>query len=152
MQTAARLLAASWVASLAVWRWIEPGLRVPAFAAIDLALAGAFFTMSRGRWFPVPLFMLHAALIFYHAYALAIGPKYIWIAAFINRAFEFELVYVFACSVFRITRLSHKQNGAREAARRSSVSPAGLRVSRTASPSDGAGDPASGRDEKHRTQ
>ncbi|MEX0644761.1 MAG: hypothetical protein WD076_05590 [Parvularculaceae bacterium] len=148
MSTAARLLAGSWVITLAIWRWSEPEFRVAAFAATDLALTGAFFLMSRGRWFPVPLFLLHAALIFYHAYALVADPGIIWVAAFLNRTFEIELVYVFACSVYRLTRLSQKRNRAQDGARGSAVDRAALRVSRTASPSDDAGDFSNGPDDR----
>jgi hypothetical protein len=148
--TAARLLSGSWVITLAIWRWADPQFRVAAFAATDLALAGAFFLMSRGRWFPVPLFVLHAALIFYHAYALVIGSNIVWIAAFLNRSFEIELVYVFACSLYRMTRLSPKRNGARHAARRDRQESRELPVSRRASPSDDAGDASNGPDDRRR--
>ncbi|MEE2690888.1 MAG: hypothetical protein VX640_05020 [Pseudomonadota bacterium] len=109
---AAQLLAASWIASVSVWRWLPQDLRTHGFIAIDVALAFAFFAMSRGRWFPVPLFFLHAALVAYHVYAGFVGSTIGWVGAFINRAFEMALAYVIACALFRIRRIVRKQKDA----------------------------------------
>ncbi|MEQ8936156.1 MAG: hypothetical protein RIE56_10240 [Amphiplicatus sp.] len=109
---AAQLLAASWIASVSVWRWFAPDFRIYGFAFIDLALVFIFYSMSRGKWFPVPLFFLHAALIAYHVYALLVGSSIGWIGAFLNRAFEMALLYVMACAAFRIWRNSRKSKDA----------------------------------------
>lgn len=101
---AAQLLTAGWLASIALWRWVDPEIRTVGFAGVDTMLAGAFFLMSRGRWFPVPLFFLHSACVIYSAYASLIGPEIFWVAAFLNRAFEIAVGYVAACSLFRIAR------------------------------------------------
>ena len=97
---------------MSVWRWVAPDLRLYGFAFIDLALAFIFFSMSRGKWFPVPLFFLHASLIAYHVYALLVGSGIGWIGAFLNRAFETALIYVMACAAFRIWRSARKRKDA----------------------------------------
>lgn len=112
---AAQLLTAGWIASVASWRWIGPELRAVAFAGIDAMLAAAFFLMSRGllsrgRWFPAPLFVLHSALVAYSASAATIGSENYWIAAFLNRGFEIAVAYVGACALFRIVRLAGREN------------------------------------------
>lgn len=104
MLAAAQALTAGWFASVLVWRYAEPGLRPYGFAFIDMALCFVFWSMSRGRWFPVPLFFLHVVLIPYHVYTAALAAPIEWVALFLNRAFEFALAYVIACSVFRIRR------------------------------------------------
>ncbi len=101
----------SWIASVSVWRWFAPELRLYGFAFIDLALAFIFYSMSRGKWFPVPLFFLHAALIAYHVYALLVGSSIGWIGAFLNRAFEMALLYVMACALWRIRSGARKRKG-----------------------------------------
>lgn len=106
---AAQLLAASWIASVAVWRWVGPDLRTLALAGIDTMLASAFFLMARRRWFPAPLFLLHGALVIYSAYAATIGSEIFWVAAFLNRGFELALAYVAACALFRIARLAARE-------------------------------------------
>lgn len=98
--------------SLAVWRWVLPEFHALGFAIIDGALAIAFLLMSRGRWFPVPLFYLHGMLIAYGIYSMAVGSGPIWVAAFLNRAFELELVYVLSCALFRISKLGGNEEGA----------------------------------------
>jgi len=75
-------------------------------------MAAAFFFMSRGRWFPVPLFYLHGALVAYNAYSLLIGAGPVWVAAFLNRAFELELAYILSCALFRISKISENEKGA----------------------------------------
>lgn len=101
----ANLIVGGWLTSLAVWRWVPSALHALGFSIIDIALATAFFFMSRGRWFPVPLFYLHGALVAYGAYSLLIGSSAVWVTAFLNRAFEIELAYILACAIFRISRL-----------------------------------------------
>ena len=102
LAAAARLLAISWIFSLQIWMAFDGAERSLAFAALDVALAAALYFMSNKRWFPVPLFFLHASLVIYHLYTAFIGSSIIWIAAFINRAFEMAVLYVIACSVYRI--------------------------------------------------
>lgn len=75
-------------------------------------MAAAFFLMSRGRWFPVPLFFLHGVLIAYGVYSLIIGSGPVWVAAFLNRAFELELVYLLSCALYRISKLGRNEEGA----------------------------------------
>lgn len=95
-----------------MWRWVTPEFHALGFAVIDFAMAAAFFFMSRGRWFPVPLFYLHGVLIAYGVYSLIIGSGPVWVAAFVNRTFELELVYVLACALFRISKFSENEKGA----------------------------------------
>lgn len=114
---AAQLLAAGWIASVAVWRWVDPEIRTIGFAAIDAMLAGAFFLMSRRRRFPVPLFFLHGALVIYNAYAATIGSQIFWVGAFLNRGFELAIAYVAGCALFRIALLAMREKTARRQAR-----------------------------------
>ena len=112
ISTAAQLLTASWVASVAIWRWVDPAFWLGAMAPVDFLLAAAFYLMSWRRWFPVPLFVLHGALVIYHLYAYSIDSTPRWIGVFLNRAFEIALAYVFFCAVFRISQLSRRQKSA----------------------------------------
>lgn len=109
---AANLLAASWIVSLSVWRWVPWSLHMYGFAALDASLATTFLFMSRGRWFPVPLFFAHAALVAYDCYALLVGTRPVWVAAFLNRIFELALAYVLICALFRISKLAENEKGA----------------------------------------
>ncbi len=105
LAAAARLLALSWAAALQFWIVLDGAERNLAYFAVDAALAYAFFEMSRGRWFPVPLFFLHAALAPYHLWAGFTGSDIFWMALFLNRSFELEVTYVIACSLYRIYTL-----------------------------------------------
>lgn len=102
LAAAARLLAISWAFSIQLWLVFDGVERAAAFAMADFCLACAFFQMSRRRWFPVPLFFLHAALVIYHIYTIVTKSDVFWIHAFMNRAFEAALIYVLLCSVYRI--------------------------------------------------
>ena len=133
---------------MAFWRWVEPDLRNYALASVDLVLAGVFFQMSRGRWFPAPLFFLHAALVLQYAYAVLVGAEYFWIALVINRVFELEIAYVCSCALFRIRAFGQNEKGAPLTARLwDSVL---QQSSRTVSPSDGADGFSRRRDDRRR--
>jgi len=105
--SAARLLAISWLFSIQLWLTLIGSALSISYVMLDVILACAFFEMSRNRWFPVPLFFLHAALVLYNLYTALIGSSYVWIASFLNRAFELSILYVIACSAFRIYCLRH---------------------------------------------
>jgi len=70
-----------------------------------LLLAVAFFQMSRKRWFPVPLFFAHAALVLYHLSIALMSPSPYWVQALLNRSFEMTMIYIIACAAYRIMRL-----------------------------------------------
>jgi len=102
---AAIALTTGWVFSLA-WYWVA-GRHGPSwgYAVIDLALAVYFWRASKGRWFPVPLFYIHASFIVYYIYATLIAAPPWWVIMFVNRLFELAVAYVIGCSVYRIVRL-----------------------------------------------
>lgn len=102
LAAAARLLAISWAFSLQLWLVFDGLERAIAFVMVDFCLACAFLQMSRRRWFPVPLFFLHATLVIYHVYTIVTKSDVFWIHTFLNRAFEAALLYVLLCSVCRI--------------------------------------------------
>jgi hypothetical protein len=110
ISSAAWLLAGGWLVSIVIWRCVGESARAVSFAALDAALAGAFLTMARGRLFPAPLFVLHAALVFYHVYARLVGSDIGWVGAFLNRAFEMALIYVGGCALFRILALRRRRD------------------------------------------
>lgn len=101
---AARLLAISWIYSLQFWLLFEGDHLTLSYIALDLAMAAAFFLMSRGRWFPAPLFFLHIIMLLFHLYSLAIAQSPFWMLVFLNRAYDLALLYVVVCAVFRIQR------------------------------------------------
>lgn len=108
-------VALSWVFSIG---WYFTGAHygfVWTYAVVDGALAVFFWSQSRGRWFPVPLFFLHAALVLYYVYVAALGVKsWFWIAAFVNRLFDLELLYVGGCALYRIRLLKRRRRAANE--------------------------------------
>lgn len=106
LAAAARLMAISWAYSLQLWMIVDGPARMFAYGAVDALLAAAFYHMSRKRWFPVPLFFLHAALAIYDLYAVLAGPSVFWVQMFLNRTFEMELIYIIACAVYRIMVLN----------------------------------------------
>jgi hypothetical protein len=107
-------IALSWGFSVA---WYFTGARhglVWSYAIVDGALAAFFWLQSRGRWFPVPLFFIHAALVVYYVYVAAFGlDSWFWIAAFVNRLFDLALIYIGACALYRIraTRRARRRLG-----------------------------------------
>ena len=76
------------------------------YMAVDAALAAAFYLMSRGSWFPAPLFLLHLMVLVFHFYILLIDQSPFWMLAFLNRTFDLELIYVGVCALYRIRRLA----------------------------------------------
>ena len=105
------MLCAGWLVTLIAWRFARGDLRLALYGATDAAQALIFFYMSRGRWFPVPLFFLYATQVLYHSYTALIGAGPVWVAAFLNRTFEIALIYVMACAIFRLLRLRRKAKG-----------------------------------------
>lgn len=92
----------SWAFSIQFWLLFKgPHLKL-SFLVVDVALAVAFFQLSRGRWFPAPLFFLHLLIIAFHVYALAVAQSPFWMMAFLNRTFDLALLYIIACAVYRI--------------------------------------------------
>lgn len=62
-----------------------------------------FAHMARERAFPRPLFAIHAVLVAWHAASLFVDvARWPHLQAALNRVFEFELLYVAACAVYRI--------------------------------------------------
>ena len=98
----------SWVSSIAVWFALSGRAQTISLLIVDLFLAGVFFFMSRGRWFPVPLFFLHAGMVFYHANMWWIQLGDFWFFLLLNRAFELELLYLFGCGFFRLYARARK--------------------------------------------
>ena len=108
---AAVALALGWGFSL-LWFWTgSRSGHVWGYAVIDAALAAYFWTSSQRRWFPVPLFFIHAALVCYFVYVALVGlHTWFWIAAFVNRLFDVALVYVAGCAIYRIRALKQRRN------------------------------------------
>ncbi|MFQ5562947.1 MAG: hypothetical protein ACE5FO_05200 [Parvularculaceae bacterium] len=92
---------------MAIFAWWSFGRQIHewAYAPIDLALAIFFWRMSRGHWFPVPLFFVHALQVLYYPYAALIDVTPWWLAAFLNRIFEAEIAYILVCAIYRIVRM-----------------------------------------------
>ncbi len=80
------------------------------YALIDFTLAIIFWRMSKGYWFPVPLFFVHAALVVYYLYATLVGVTPWWLAAFVNRVLELEVAYIIGCAIYRIWRLRRRRS------------------------------------------
>ena len=102
--TAARLIAISWLFSLQFWILFDGDSLAVSYFALDLTLAAAFYQLSRGRWFPAPLFFLHAATVVFNFYIVLIDQGPIWMIAVLNRSFDLALAYIIACAVYRIRR------------------------------------------------
>lgn len=102
LAAAARLVAIVWFFSLQLWIVLDGDAKIYGFIALDFALAIAFFQMSRGSWFPVPLFFLHAILVIYHLFTIIVEPALFWVQILLNRAFELELAYIIACACYRV--------------------------------------------------
>ncbi|GJL96081.1 MAG: hypothetical protein DHS20C05_24860 [Hyphococcus sp.] len=85
-----------------LWLVLDGDARTYGFMALDLVLAVAFFQLSRGHWFPVPLFFLNAVFVLYHLYSLVADVDLFWAQILLNRALEIELAYIVACSAYRI--------------------------------------------------
>lgn len=92
----------SWAYSLEFWIITEGAARAFLYGIVDLCLTVIFFRMARDKWFPAPLFFLHAALVWYHLSTALIGPNPFWVTMFLNRTFELAMAYIIACSVYRI--------------------------------------------------
>ncbi len=99
---AAQLLTAGWIGSIAAWRFLDgPELRF-SYVLIDATLAVMFLQMSRGRWFPVALFVIHFIMLAHHLIIAVLGVPDSFIGLFLNRLFELALVYVGGCALYRI--------------------------------------------------
>lgn len=71
-------------------------------------MAVALYQISHRRWFPVPLVFLHGVLALYNLYAAFIGPNNYWVVFALNRLFEFEVLYIVSCSLFRIAAMKRR--------------------------------------------
>ncbi|MEM8772496.1 MAG: hypothetical protein AAGD92_12680 [Pseudomonadota bacterium] len=90
--------------SVQLWMLLDGRALTIAFVGLDTALAAAFLNMSRGRWFPVPLFFLYAFVMLFYLYSLIVEQSAFWMAACVNRTFDAAVAYVAACSWYRIRR------------------------------------------------
>ncbi|MBL4620686.1 MAG: hypothetical protein JKX88_11385 [Marinicaulis sp.] len=102
-------MAMSWGFSFQLWIVFQGMELSVSYALVDSCLAVAFLQMSRRHWFPVPLFFMHAFLVAYHFYGIAVGADIFWIALFLNRIFEVALAYIVVCALYRIY-LRHTRN------------------------------------------
>lgn len=100
--TAAQLLTAGWIYSVFAWRFLDGAELRFAFALQDATLAYIFFQMSRGRWFPVALFIIHVVMLIHHLAVVIFDVPVSMIGLFLNRLFELALVYVGGCALYRI--------------------------------------------------
>ena len=100
---AGRLVFLNWALSLQLWlvsAWLP---LLAGYLIIDAVTAAIFFRMSRGRWFPVPLFLLHAALMVCHAGSVFVEEQEsFWVQVLLNRTLDIELIYITGCALFRI--------------------------------------------------
>ena len=105
LAAAARLIGLNWAYTLQ-----GPALAASYFVA-EVAVTIGFYQISKNRWFPVPLVCLHGVLAVYHFYTVFLDPNNYWVIFALNRLFELEMIYIIACSIFRIRSLSGKQTG-----------------------------------------
>ncbi len=110
---AARLVTLNWAFSLQLWLLADGAVLVLAYFVIDASTALVFYAMCRKRWFPVPLFFLHAVLALCHIGALYVIKLNIPVQPLLNRAFDLEVVYVSACGLFRLILLRRAMARAR---------------------------------------
>ena len=101
---AARLLAIGWVFAIQLWILFEGDNLTLAYLVIDCVLVWGFYKMSRGHWFPVPLFFLQIITVIFHLYILMIEQSPFWMLAFLNRTFEVAIAYTALCAVYRVYR------------------------------------------------
>ena len=91
-----------------LWILFDGDYLALSYLALDLVLAITFYQLSRGRWFPAPLFFLHAANVMFNAYIVAIDQGPIWMIAVLNRTFDLTLAYIIFCSVYRMRQYGDK--------------------------------------------
>jgi hypothetical protein len=111
--TAAAAVACGWLFS-SLWYFAAANSgEIWGAAGVDCVLAIFFWRQSRGRWFPVPLFFIHAGFLLYYAYtALLTLDVWFWIAAFVNRLFDLVLLYIGGCAIYRIRALRKRSRPA----------------------------------------
>ncbi|MEL6371811.1 MAG: hypothetical protein AAFR03_13965 [Pseudomonadota bacterium] len=112
LRRVARALAIGWCVSLmCYWGFSATGMSWP-FAVIDVTLAVYFFRQSRGSLIPVPLFFIHAAMVFYYLLISLLNVTvWYWIVLFANRSFEMSLIYIAVCSIIRIRSRNDEASG-----------------------------------------
>lgn len=79
-----------------------------AYCLVDTVTAIGLYKIAQRRWFPVPLVFLHATLALYHLCTVFIDPAGFWVIFTLNRLFEIEMLYIIACSMFRIRTLRRR--------------------------------------------
>lgn len=117
--TAARALVLSWFYSVVAWRLLNAPAIYTALALGDAALAVFFWRMSRGRWFPVPLFAIHVVMLTNDLGMSVFAVPEQFIGVIQNRLFELAVFYVGGCALYRIY-VRHKPS---ELALKSAASP-----------------------------
>ncbi len=105
LAAAAYLLAASWLVTVQIWIAADGLVAEVGYALIELVLAVIFLNMARRRWFPVPLFVLHAALLMYQLWTMLFPMDIFWVRLILNRTLEAEILYIALCAIFRIRTL-----------------------------------------------
>lgn len=104
IKTAVWTLSAGWICCLGWYAAFGDTELSFGFAVINLAMAAQFWRMSRLRWFPAPLFFLHALQIVNYLIASALSIGTWWQVALANRIFDVEVAYILCCALFRIAR------------------------------------------------
>ena len=99
--TSVHLVGAGWLCSL-LWFWLfSASGDTWGYVVIHFAMAVVFWRMSRGRVFPVPLFLTNALQVVNYGVMTFLGVATWWQLVFANRIFEISVLYIIACAIFR---------------------------------------------------
>ena len=88
--------------ALQCWLVLEGVWLAAAYALLDIVTAFLFFRMSHLRWFPAPLCFIHGTLAIFHVATMFNNEGAYWEMVILNCAFDVELAYISACSLYRI--------------------------------------------------
>jgi len=81
------------------------------YAVIDATVATVFWRQAQRAVVALPLFYVHIACVFLYFMTTVLQITHWWMMAIANRLFEFEILYVSGCALFRITKLKAIKKG-----------------------------------------
>ncbi|MDZ7627684.1 MAG: hypothetical protein U5J99_04645 [Parvularculaceae bacterium] len=112
LRTASIVIAMAWAGGVLWYFFIAPLGLTWGYSLINLSQAAFFWRQSRGRVFPLPLFVLSGLSVVLYLLTTLSGISYWWVAFASNRLFDLMLLYIAGCALFRIVRMQHKKKGA----------------------------------------
>lgn len=104
MAAAAHWVALSWCFAT-LWHFQFHGTQITwGYAVVDASAAAVFWRQARRTLVALPLYYVHVACVLLYFATTVFKVSDWWVIAVANRLFEFELLYLIGCALYRLRK------------------------------------------------